>query len=409
MDNKKIITLINLMFFHIGLCVSLVSVLIPEVIDGFQTTYGMASLLPFSFYLALSLACIPAGIAGEKFRTKSLLLFAYLFSLAGVLLFGLSPGYGTLLLSLIMTGISVAVVQVNAVPLLRRTCGPANLAFHSTLNQFMYGTGAFLSPLIYSWLSRATIGFEEKQNAFPEFLTWVRPQGLEWVAGYWVLGFFLIIMIVTILLSRIEDHSIHDPIAGSTEAWRYLFQRKYLLFYFLGLVAYASCEQGIAAWMSKFFQDYHGIDPQTEGAALLSAYWFLLMLGCLGGMFLLEMLNSRMVLFVVALLALISLLFALYGNTAVSRVAFPAMAAFESVMWPVILSMALNSVRKHHETLSGIMFAASVGGALGPGIIGRAADWVGLDVSLNYLFLALLIVLSLSFCPGPGVNPDRER
>ena len=76
-------------------------------------------------------------------------------------------------------------------------------------------------------------------------------------------------------------------------------------------------------------------------------------------------------------------------------------AAFESVMWPVIISLALNSVEKGHEILSGFLFTASIGGALGPVIIGSMGDLFGLRVSLNYLFFPLLIVLSVAFCAKP--------
>ncbi len=183
-----------------------------------------------------------------------------------------------------------------------------------------------------------------------------------------------------------------------------LFRNKYVIFYFFSLVAYASCEQGIAAWMSKFFQDYHGLDPQSEGASILSFYWLLLTAGCFGGMILLKFFDSRKVLAGLTIFAIVSLTVALYGGTNASKIAFPMVAAFESVMWPVILSLALNSVSRHHEVLSGFMFTASVGGALGPVIVGSMGDIFGLGISLNYLFLPLLIVLSVAFWAKPLVT-----
>ena len=73
-------------------------------------------------------------------------------------------------------------------------------------------------------------------------------------------------------------------------------------------------------------------------------------------------------------------------------------------MWPVILSLALNSVRKHHEVLSGFMFTASLGGALGPVVVGVMGDYVGLDLSLNILFIPLLVVFSVAFWSKPLVK-----
>ena len=67
------------------------------------------------------------------------------------------------------------------------------------------------------------------------------------------------------------------------------------------------------------------------------------------------------------------------------------------------MSLALNSVTKHHEVLSGFMITASVGGALGPVIIGSMGDLFGLGTSLHYLFAPLLVVLSVAFWAKPLV------
>jgi len=72
-------------------------------------------------------------------------------------------------------------------------------------------------------------------------------------------------------------------------------------------------------------------------------------------------------------------------------------------MWPIIMSLAFNSVTRHHEVLSGFMFTAAIGGALGPVIIGSMGDLFGLGASLHYLFLPLLVVLSVAFWAKPLV------
>jgi fucose permease len=384
---------------------SIMSALIPEIIETFQVSYGMASILPFAFYIALAITCIPTGIAGEYFPAKSILIFTFLIALSGVLIFVLFLNYWASVISLFIIGSSVAIIQVTAVPLLRRACGPENLAFHSTLNQLMYGAGAFLSPVIYSFLSVNLSEGGNKQNLFLQLLSRLVPEGFEWSSAYWLFALLIVSLIVIVLFVKFpERNAVHVVDQSRKGVFLELFRNKYVIFFFFSLVAYASCEQGIAAWMSKFFQDYHGLNPQTEGASILSFYWLLLTLGCLGGMLLLKIFDSRKVLGGLTILAMISLVFALYGNTTVSKIAFPLVAAFESVMWPVILALALNSVTKHHEVLSGFMFTASVGGALGPVIVGNIGDLFGLAVSLNYIFLPLVIVFSVAFWAKPLIT-----
>jgi fucose permease len=381
------------------------SALIPEIIQSFQISYGLASVLPFAFYIALGLSCVPAGVAGEKFTAKSILVFAFLYALAGVLVFVLYLNYRASIISLFIIGSSIAIIQVTAVPLLRRACGPENLAFHSTLNQLMYGAGAFLSPVIYSWLTQSLLNDAGGNNLLTKVFSRLLPQGFEWASAYWLFVVLLISLVVIMLFIKFPEQE-KSPVSDQTRNGVYLelFRNKYVIFYFFSLVAYASCEQGIAAWMSKFFQDYHGLDPQSEGASILSFYWLLLTAGCFGGMILLKFFDSRKVLAGLTIFAIVSLSVALYGGSNASKIAFPMVAAFESVMWPVILSLALNSVSRHHEVLSGFMFTASVGGALGPVIVGSMGDLFGLGVSLNYLFLPLLIVLSVAFWAKPLVT-----
>ncbi len=405
MHNKKIILFINLMFFQIGLLMSIMSAIIPEIIRSFHISYGLVSLLPFAFYIALAITCIPAGVAGEKYMAKNILVFAFLFALMGILVFVIFLNYWSSIISLFIIGASVAIIQVIAVPLLRRVCGPENLAFHSTLNQLMYGAGAFLSPVIYSKLSISLLN-ENVGSSFPvKLLSWLVPHGFEWVSAYWLFIVLLVSLVAIVLMMKFPEREVtRDPDQTRNGIYLELFRNKYVIFYFFALVAYASCEQGIAAWMSKFFEDYHGLNPNSDGASVLSFYWLLLTVGCLGGMLLLKFFDSRKVLAALSLLAIVSLSFALYGGTSTSRIAFPMVAAFESIMWPVILSLAINSVTKHHEVLSGFMFTASVGGALGPLIVGSLGDLYGLGVSLNFLFLPLLIVLSVAFWSKPLID-----
>jgi fucose permease len=389
------------MFFQAGLLMSIMSALIPEMIRSFHISYGLASVLPFAFYIAFTLTCIPAGIAGEKFSPKKILFCAFLFAMTGVFMFVLFLKYQTSVVSLFMMGASVAIMQVISIPLLRNACGAENLAFHTTLTQLMYGLGAFFSPSIYSWL---TSGMLNGKQYFPiNILLRIIPEGYEWTAAYWFFLLLLLSLIVIVALMRFPKENKEVSAAQTIKVYKELLRNKYIIFYFIAIVAYASCEQGIAAWMSKYFQDHHGLDPQTEGASILSLYWLLLTVGCFGGMLLLKLFESRKVLAGLTVCAMISLIFALYGGTQVSKIAFPLVAAFESVMWPVIMSLALNSVTKYHEALTGFMFTATIGGALGPVIIGSMGDWFGLGTSLHYLFLPFLIVLSVSFWAKPLV------
>jgi fucose permease len=413
MRKVKLMVFLNLMFFQVGLLESMMSALIPEMIQSFHISYGLASVMPFAYFIALMLTCIPAGIAGSKYASQKILFFAFMIAFTGVLIFVLFLKYQTSAISLFLMGSAAAIMQVIAVPLVRKVCGAENLAFHSTLNQLMYGLGAFFSPIIYSWL---TINVINESNFFPvNMLVQVIPKGFEWTSAYWILMLLLLSLMVFIVLIRFPKHEKDISSAQTVnKTYKELFRNKYVIVYFIALAAYLSYEQGIVSWMSKFFQDEHGLNPLTEGASRLSLYWLLLTVGCFAGMILLKFFDSRKVLVVMTSCAIICLLFALYGDTNVSKIAFPMVATFGSVIWPIVMSLAFNSVTKHHEVLSGFMFTAAIGGALGPVIIGNMGDRFGLGVSLHYLFLPLLVILTVAFWAKPLVvnktnGMDQEK
>ena len=401
-NKAKLITLINLLYFLVGLLVSIISALIPNILDSYHLSYGLGATLPFAFYISFTFLCIPTGIANERFSHKSVIVFSLLLALGGSLLFALFPVYYLSVISLFIIGSATAILQVSAVPLVRSVCGAENLAFHSTLNQLLYGVGAFLSPNIYSYLTSNLIDKNRDKNIFFDSISRLVPINYEWIAAYWFFAFLIIITLLTIWVTKFPVKNISSDFKKEERgSYLQLLKNKYVVFYFIALTAYTSCEQGIAVWMSKFFQDYHHVDPLMNGASILSLYWILLSGGCLTGMVLLKLFDSRKVLVAFTVLALISFTAGIYGNINIAKIAFPLVGLFASVMFPIILSLAINSVTKHHEFLTGFMYTATVGAAIGPFIIGLLSDHGGLRLGLHYIYLAFGIILSVPFWAKP--------
>jgi len=156
--------------------------------------------------------------------------------------------------------------------------------------------------------------------------------------------------------------------------------------------------------MSSFLRQYHGFDPHTTGAAAVSWFWGLLTAGCLVGMLLLKIFDSRKVLIGAGMGALFALSAALFGPANISMIAFPAVGLFASVMWPIVVSLALNSVTEYHGSFSGILGTGIIGGAVVPVIIGRIGDYAGLRVGLAFLYVTFGFVLSVGFWARPIIS-----
>jgi fucose permease len=183
-----------------------------------------------------------------------------------------------------------------------------------------------------------------------------------------------------------------------------LFRNKTVILFFLGIFAYVGTEQGVANWMSKFLAEYHGFDPRVEGANAISLFWGLLTAGCLLGLILLKILDSQLVLKIFAGAAIITLTVALFGNAQMSLWAFPIVGFFASIMWSVIFSLALNSMKSHHGSFSGILCSGIIGGALVPLIIGAIGDLIGLRGGMIFLYITLGYIFSIGFWANPLIK-----
>jgi len=73
-------------------------------------------------------------------------------------------------------------------------------------------------------------------------------------------------------------------------------------------------------------------------------------------------------------------------------------------MWPILVSLALNSVSEHHGSFAGILSTGIMGGAVVPVIIGRIGDHFGLRTGVAFLYVTFACVLSVGFWAKPIIT-----
>jgi len=412
--NYFIVGLILLIFFVISFLTNILGPLIPDIIDSFRLSLTLAGFLPFSFFIAYGVMSIPAGFLVERYREKRIIFTAFVVAFVGALLFATFPNFPVAMVSLFLIGLGMAMLQVAINPLLRVAGGEEHFAFTSVLGQLVFGLASFLSPQVYTYLVKNLQSYSGEENVVIKALAKVVPADLPWISLYWVFTVVTIVMILIIASVRFPKVELkEDERAGAKETYKHLFKNKIVILYFLGIFAYVGSEQGVANWISKFLLIYHRYDPQTVGADTVSYFWGLLTAGCLLGLLMLKIFDSRKILIWFTGAALISLTFALFGSGKVALFAFPLVGFFASVMWSVIFSLALNSVKKHHGSFSGILCTGIIGGAIVPLIIGWLGDLFGLRLGMTFLYLTLGYILSIGLWSKPLITNvtfrDRKR
>lgn len=403
--SRFMVGLVFLIFFVISFLTNILGPLVPDIISGFRVSLAMAAVLPFSFFIAYGVMSVPAGFLVERWGEKPLIVASFLCGTAGALSFALFPTYQVAVLSLFVMGAGMAALQVAINPLLRVAGGEAHFAFNSAFAQLVFGAASFLSPLVYAYLVTHLGAGARPSGMLLGLLARVTPNQLPWVSIYWLFALATLAMAVyvaTLKLPVVERSA--DESAGTLRMYAVLLRNPVTWLYFLAIVAYVGCEQGSADWMSQFLYRYHGFDPHSRGASAVSYFWGLLTAGCLGGMLLLKLYDSRRVLIGFSLGALAMLTLALFGPAQLSLLAFPCIGLFASIMWPTLVSLALNSVPTHHGPFAGILCTGIMGGAVVPLLIGSIGDRYGLRTGMLLLYLTFGCVLSVGFWARPLIN-----
>jgi len=403
--NRYMVVIVFLTFFVMSLLTNILGPIVPDIISSFHVGLAAAAFLPFSFFIAYGVMSIPAGFLVERFSEKGVMILAFVFGTVGSLTFALYPTYEMAVVSLFVMGSGMAALQTAINPLLRVAGGEANFAFNSALAQLIFGSASFLSPYMYSYLVLNLGSAKFGRDLILKALSRLTPADLPWASLYWIFALFTIAMVIVLYFSRFPRvERAADEQAGSWYMYGSLFKKPLVWGFFFCIFAYVGSEQGTADWMSKFLSQYHGYDPHTTGATAVSWFWGLLTAGCFIGMLLLKFFDSRYVLRGTCLGALLCLTAAVFGPARVSLIAFPAIGLFASVMWPILVSLGLNSVAEHHGSLGGILSSGIMGGAVVPLIIGRLGDHFGLRAGMAFLYITFACVLSVGFWAKPIIS-----
>lgn len=401
-----IIILVMLIFFVISFITNILNSIIVDVKNSFDLSLTMTGLLPFSFFIAYGVMSIPAGFLSEKYSDKTLLTFSFLIMVIASLGFSFFPSYSVFSITLFSLGSCMAVLQVIINPMLRVAGGEEHFAFNSVLAQLVFGLASFASPFLYKYI----VDTDSNESGMAASIRGLVPENLPWVGLYIVFSIIALVLLVIVFFTKYPTYEKReDEVAGDSKSYLSLLKNKWTVLFFLGIFCYVGTEQGVGNWISQFLYQYHGLDAQTVGADTVAYFWAMLTIGCFLGLLLLKVMDSRKLLIGATAITMLFLVIALTGSAQVALFAFPAVGFSISVMWSIIFSLALNSVKDNHGSLSGILCTGIAGGALIPFLVGALGEISSLRVGLFLLLVPLAFILSIGFWANPLVKNKTIR
>lgn len=402
--NYFVVALIMLIFVTISFVTNIWGSLIPDVQASFNLSLALVGFLPTFLFLAYGLS-IPVGMLMERFEAKRILLAALACGFLGCFLLAYQHTYAMALVSLFTIGIGFSMAQVVINPLLRVAGGEEHYAFFGNASQLVFALGSAFSPQLYAYLVTHLKDPSLPRNFVITALDQVVAPGMPWISLYWVftaLVLFVIVLTAVAPLPRMEYKE--DEKVGSFGTIKLLFKNPVVWVYFGGIFCYVGTEQGVANWISSFLQNYHQVDPTRAAQLSVAGFWGAMAAGCALNLILLKLFDSRRILLVFASGGVVTLVAALFGTKTMAMVGLPLMGFWCSVGWPLVFSLALNSLEQHHGSFAGIMCTGIIGGAIIIPLIGKLGDLFGLRYGMLVILATLGYLIFLALWAKPLIN-----
>lgn len=404
--NYFVVVLIILIFATISFVTNIWGSLIPDVQASFNLSLALVGFIPTFLFLAYGLS-IPVGMFAERFSAKLMLMAALICGFLGCFLFALKPSYIMALLSLFTIGIGFSMAQVIINPLLRVSGGEEHYAFFGNVSQLVFAIGSAASPQLFAYLTTRLKDPALPRNFVIAMLDKVVTQGMPWISLYWVFAAMVLVMIVLISMIRFPPLELNESEkVGSLDTIKFLFTKPMVWIYFIGIFCYVATEQGVSNWISSFLQQYHYVDPTRAAQISVSGFWGAMAVGCGFSLVLLKLFDSRKILFVFMSCGVLTLLLSLFGSRTMALVGLPMMGFWISVGWPLIFSLALNSLEKHHGSFAGILCTGIIGGAVMIPLVGKLGDLFGLRFGILAICVTLGYMIFIALWAKPLINNE---
>ncbi len=374
------------LFFIFGGITSLNDVIIPKLKELFTLNNFEASLVQVWFFVAYAVVGIPGAKLVKRIGYMRGAVAGLVTMIVGCLLFipaSQTATFSLFLLAYFVLASGVVLVQVVSNPLIS-LLGPARTASSRlTFAQAFNSLGTTIFPYFGAILilgSLATVSAEQLSGAKLDAYRTAETQAI--VSGYLGIAAALaaVALIVWLFRNRVkgEQHEASSVVQGLA-----LLKRPRFGFGALCIFLYVGAEVAVGSFLvgNLMLPESLGASQQDAGT-LIPVYWGLAMIGRFIGSAVLRVTSPARVLAFNALGAGALIIVSITMTGTVSGYALLAVGLMNSIMFPVIFSLASEGLGKRAADGSGIINVAIAGGAVVPALYGWMADQTGLRAAL---------------------------
>ena len=348
-----------------GLLNSIVNLLVPRLRITLGLDYTQALCVHLAYYSSYLLFALPITLWSLRIGSMRAISVGLATMACGCTLFALAQGhrdFAFVLLSLLVMSAGVTFLQISGNSVTTAFGPSTRMASRFTLLQAFNSLGTVIGPLIGAWFLLGSAS----APALPFLLGAVALLSLG--VAFWANRTLL-------PLSRLEA-----PPWARMGALLCLPRMQAGI---LAIFAYVGAEVTIGTLAVDYLMlpDTARLTPLTAGR-LISLYWAGAMVGRFVGSFALKRIGIARLLCGACIGAGVLLTVAIVGRGSGGSVAILAIGLCNSVMFPLIFTLALPDDEADTPIASMLLCMAVVGGAIVPMMTGLLADRIGLAPSL---------------------------
>ncbi|MCC2545579.1 sugar MFS transporter [Hymenobacter sp. BT175] len=398
---------LTVLFFMMGFITCLNDILIPYLKGLFTLSFARVNLVNSCFFGAYFVMGVPAGWVVKRLGYKRGMLLGFLIAALGAFLFfpaAESRTFGLFLGALFVLATGIVLLQVAGNPYVSILGSPETASSRLTLTQAFNSLATTIAPFLGTYFILSHLPDLKK-------LTAAQAAALDVTSVqylYLAVGLVLVLISLALAFLKLPDIAHAPAPAGDTRrAWHY----RHLLLGLAAIFCYVGAEVAIGSHIVSYLGQPQVLNLSAETAGyLVMVYWGGAMVGRFAGIGLLRRVSPGRLLALNAVGAVALVLLSISTSGYVATGSLLAVGLMNSIMFPVIFTLAVAGLGRHTEQASGLLSAAIVGGAIIPPLFGLVADSQLGGGGIGALRLAFLLpVLCYVYIVWYGLKGSRPQ
>jgi fucose permease len=346
----------------------------------FQLSYTAATLIPFVGFGMFGLLSVPVGVFQDKRGKKFVLMMGLAVALVGLLNASFPlDSFARFLLTVLLVGSGAAILQVAGNPIMRDVSGEGKYARNLSLGQFVKAIGSLSGPVIPVVAARFF--------------------GASWKVIFPIYALAILVTILAVAALRVERRE-PDHKAATLGTCLALLKNGYVLAMVAAIFLYVGAEVSVSAGIPLFLKERFDIDITRLGLLGTGLFFTALTIGRLSGGVILNWMAPRRFFLVTCAVSIAGLLGLFIPERTLAVASFFLVGLGFANIFPLVFSIAVESMPEHTNELSGLMVTAIVGGALLPPLAGFVADHSTVQLSFLVPLAAVLYITGTALTTG---------